>query len=79
MNNEQIKETIDNLKDLRRVNTSFIIPLFTGIIVAVAKQDFLSNNLFRLLIIIAGILIIFICFNISRINKKIVSLINQLI
>jgi hypothetical protein len=79
MNNEQVKQKIDNLKDLRRIIAGFILPIFSGEIVAfITLGNGSTNNLYIWLSIIGAIFILIISLSVSNMNKKIKSLINQL-
>jgi hypothetical protein len=78
MNNEQIKLKINLLTEQRKMFESFLLPIFTGLILAMISQNFLGNLLYLCLFSFGVIVIIFIAKSIIKLNKQINLLINQI-
>jgi|tagenome__1003787_1003787.scaffolds.fasta_scaffold18077155_1 hypothetical protein len=78
MNNEQIKQTIDDWKEIRKILVSFILPIFTGEIIALVTKSF-ERLLYVWLGSIGLVINILIIIAIIGITKKIKSFIKQLV
>ena len=79
MNNEQLKLKIINLSERRKMLESFVLPLVTGLILALISPHFLGNILYLSLFSIGGISILLIVIKIGNLNARIESLIKEIV
>jgi hypothetical protein len=75
MNEKQIDREITYLTDQRKFYESFLLPISTGLAIAFAGKDFLSNTAIISLSAIGSIAVILILITRKNINKQIKNLI----